>query len=123
MRNLTMLVLVSAGCMLVCGCAAKKDAAAAPEVVKTAPATKAPEGKTTAAAIARDKNGKIIASNTQCPLMNEHPVRATTSEDSVRLWRGKTVGFCCQDCAEGWDAMGEKERDEAFAAVMKSPTK
>lgn len=124
MRKEALIVLAGLGCVGLCGCASKKNAATtAPEVVKSAEADKAVGGKTTATAIARDKSGKIIAANSRCPLMNEHPVRPSTSEDAVRVWRGKTVGFCCLDCAEGWDAMGEKERDEALAVVMKTPGK
>lgn len=53
--------------------------------------------------------------NRMCPVMPEHDVPDSMAVTVV--WKGKTVAFCCEDCAETWDKMSTAEKDRAVAAV------
>ncbi|GMV25185.1 MAG: hypothetical protein AMXMBFR58_12160 [Phycisphaerae bacterium] len=52
--------------------------------------------------------------NANCPFSN-HPV----SPDATATYHGKTVGFCCKDCADKWGKMTDAERDAALAKMPK----
>jgi hypothetical protein len=68
---------------------------------------------------------KVKVVNAWCPLMMEHPiVNYMANPDCVREYRGMKVGFCCDDCGPGWDAMSEKDKATALAkARAKAPPK
>ena len=48
--------------------------------------------------------------NRRCPTMQEHRI----DPHEVYLYKGVAIGFCCPDCAEGFRAMSEAERDEVL---------
>lgn len=59
-------------------------------------------------------SGKPV--NMQCPLMLDHPVKAKTPPTAE--WKGQTVGFCCADCVDGWNALSAADKDKALAAAV-----
>lgn len=61
-----------------------------------------------------------VAANKICPVMPEHEVRKALNETVSRVWNGKLVGFCCTDCVDAWDAMDEKQRQEAWDIAEKT---
>ncbi len=48
--------------------------------------------------------------NANCPFSG-HPVANGATAD----YNGKTVGFCCADCAKKWSGMTDAQRDAALA--------
>lgn len=54
--------------------------------------------------------------NTACPMMLDHPVKAKSPPTAE--WKGKTVGFCCADCVDGWNALSPAEKDKALADAI-----
>ncbi len=52
--------------------------------------------------------------NSKCPFSG-HGVAAGATAD----YKGKTVGFCCKDCATKWAGMSDADRDAALAKVTK----
>ena len=105
---------------LVCGLALLLTACESGQPAKPASSTSAP---TTAAAPSNVKpaagaDGKVAVVNAFCPIENEHPVKdGRVAVDLVRMWRGQAVGFCCEDCPAGWDALSAGEKDAALAKV------
>ena len=55
--------------------------------------------------------GARYADNDNCPVKGGKVSRSLPTAE----WRGKKVGFCCGGCQERWNAMGEAEKESAFA--------
>ncbi|MFZ4574014.1 MAG: hypothetical protein ACOYN0_06430 [Phycisphaerales bacterium] len=53
-------------------------------------------------------------SNARCPIMPDLDIDGQTSV----VWRSKRVGFCCAECIEKWDRLGDAEKDAALAEAM-----
>lgn len=54
--------------------------------------------------------------NKVCPMMPDHPVKE--KKPTTVAWKGKTVGFCCGDCVDGWNKLSDAEKDKALAGAM-----
>ena len=52
--------------------------------------------------------------NPRCPMMPDLDVDGQTSV----VWRGKRVGFCCAECIDKWDRLGDAQKDAALAEAM-----
>lgn len=68
-------------------------------------------------------DGRVRVVNAFCPVMEEHPVGTDKAPymalpENVRTYRGKKIGFCCDDCPAQWDAMTDADRDASLARVM-----
>lgn len=119
MRNIltfasVLAVMVAGGCQER-GKPAKEAAAPAP----AQPAPAEPKAAESAMPTA-DAEGKVAVANAFCPMMEEHPVKGGRSPvELVRMWRGQALGFCCEDCPEGWDVLSDAEKDAAMAKVVK----
>lgn len=59
-------------------------------------------------------DGLVAVGNAYCPLEPEHPVKPRVRPENARLWKGKAVGFCCEDCPEAWDAMTPEQRNDVL---------
>jgi len=65
-------------------------------------------------------DGRVNVVNAFCAVMDEHPVGTDKAPymalpENVRTYRGKKVGFCCDDCPAQWDAMTDADRDASLA--------
>ncbi len=81
------------GCVCLAGCASEKKTAAA-ETTKPVAA--------------------MGAINSKCPISGEAIDGKTTAS-----FQGKTVGFCCGNCASKWNAMSDADKQAKFAAATK----
>ena len=101
------IVGVSAGCKSSGGASAKRDE-------QCIPADSAMAGKPVG-----DARGKIAVVNAKCPVMPAHAVAGKmASPECVVEYKGKKVGFCCDDCVPQWEAMSEAEKAAALAKAM-----
>lgn len=55
----------------------------------------------------KDSGSAMTASNTVCPVSG----RAMDPEAPTREYKGRTVGFCCDDCPKKWDTSTDAQRD------------
>ncbi|MBL0927708.1 MAG: hypothetical protein IBJ11_08660 [Phycisphaerales bacterium] len=53
--------------------------------------------------------------NAECPVM-EHPI----DPNEFVMYKGKKIGFCCEDCSQAWKTKSDAERDELLAKVKKA---
>lgn len=81
------------GCVCLAGCASEKSANA---TEKTTPVA------------------AMGAVNSKCPISGEAIDGKTTAS-----FQGKTVGFCCANCASKWNAMSDGDKQAKFAAATK----
>lgn len=115
MRLMTTLALCAGICVFA-GCGEeeakkdKKDAGTPKAAAKTmAGKTEAGDKKETEA-----KSAKAV--NAMCPMMGE----AVTDDGGRVEWEGKTVGFCCEGCIEGWNKLSDEQKKTKLAGAMKA---
>jgi len=53
--------------------------------------------------------------NDVCPIRGKE----VDPEAPTRVWRGQTIGFCCEDCDAKWDEKSEAEKDEFLAKFVR----
>lgn len=100
--------LAAPAALMLAGCARSEPAAGG--------AGDAPMGASVAAA----SDGKVAVANDFCPVMDEHPVKGgRATPELTRRYKGHTLGFCCDDCPEQWDAMDAAEKDAQLAKVLR----
>jgi len=56
--------------------------------------------------------------NVRCPIDGAKIDPASVPEAQTRQWKGKTVGFCCANCAAAWDKLTDEQKDQQLKAVM-----
>jgi hypothetical protein len=57
----------------------------------------------------------LTSVNTHCPIMGSE-----VTDDGGRVeWNGKTVGFCCPQCIDGWNELSEEEKEAKLMAAGK----
>ena len=49
--------------------------------------------------------------NSHCPVMGGE----VTEDGGTVEWNGRTVGFCCPDCIEEFEALSDEEKEAALA--------
>lgn len=54
--------------------------------------------------------------NKVCPMMLEHDV--PEKDAATVAYKGKTVGFCCADCIDGWEKMSDAKKDKMLAEAI-----
>ncbi len=54
--------------------------------------------------------------NKYCIIMDEHPVRADAQ--TTVMYKGQAVGFCCEDCIDGWQKMSDAQKDAALKKAI-----
>jgi hypothetical protein len=104
MRQIRFLAAGVVGVTVLTGCATEGSAHREASTAGPAALTDATVVKT---------NQKPI--NRRCPTMQEHRI----DPHEVYLYKGVAIGFCCPDCAEGFRAMSETERDEVLEIARK----
>jgi hypothetical protein len=67
-----------------------------------------------AAAAAAATTSKPV--NKYCIIMDEHPVRADAQ--TTVMYKGQAVGFCCEDCIDGWQKMSDAQKDAALKKAI-----
>lgn len=68
------------------------------------------------ASTSKSASASGMPANKVCVVVPDHPVKE--KNPTTVQWKGKTVGFCCPDCIEDWNAMSEGEKEKAYAAAM-----
>lgn len=115
MRTILSTTLLGIAAILSVGCqATSKDTTQAPP--SSAGTLAGPSAATP------DSDGRVRVVNAFCPIMDEHPVARgkdpyLTLSENVREYRGRKIGFCCEDCPPQWDALTEAQKTEAWAKV------
>ncbi len=58
--------------------------------------------------------------NDRCPIAGSHSVGKDRVQDValVRDFRGKKVGFCCENCLPVWDKLSDERKQAALDAAM-----
>jgi hypothetical protein len=49
-------------------------------------------------------------------MMLEHDV--PEKDAATVAYKGKTVGFCCADCIDGWEKMSDAKKDKMLAEAI-----
>ncbi|MBI1249408.1 hypothetical protein GC197_16405 [bacterium] len=55
----------------------------------------------------------VMTVNHHCPIMGGE----VTADGGKTEWNGKTIGFCCSDCAPKWEALSDEQKTEKLAAA------
>ena len=58
----------------------------------------------------------IVAVNDLCPIMGGN----VTKDGGTASWKGKTIGFCCPECIEQWEALSEADKETKLASADKN---
>ena len=90
-------VLFSAAALMIAGCSAPAETGSTP--------ASDPDGDTT-----------VAASNTHCPIMGGK----VTADGGSAEWQGKTIGFCCPECIEKWEALSDEAKGAKLAEASKA---
>ena len=61
---------------------------------------------------------KIRTVNTICPVEGGDFEQGSRTAAESRTWKGKTVGFCCEDCGVKFDAMSAAEKDKTMSMAQ-----
>jgi YHS domain-containing protein len=72
------------------------------------------EAKFKACGAADQKMVKV--DNARCPIMNM--AVSEVPEQNAREYKGKKIGFCCNDCPAAWDKLSDAEKEKKFALAM-----
>lgn len=56
--------------------------------------------------------------NRLCPIMYEEGHTVPQEDAATVRHKGKTVGFCCEDCINAWNRLSDAEKDRALSAAM-----
>lgn len=58
----------------------------------------------------------VAATNARCPIMPDLDADGQTFVE----WKGRRVGFCCAECIERWDRLGDDQRARLLEAATPS---
>jgi hypothetical protein len=58
---------------------------------------------------------KVTTVNTVCPIEGGSFKQGSRDVSETRTWKGKTIGFCCEDCPEAFDKMSPADKDKVLA--------
>lgn len=107
-------VLTLAGLLAIAGCAntnkecctdgAKADSKAA--------------ATTTAAAPARNAEGRIITVNSLCPIGEDDFGSKDRPDALARTYNGQSIGFCCDHCVTKFDKMDDAHKSGVLKAAQ-----
>jgi len=60
-----------------------------------------------------------VVANDRCPIMGSRIDPSAVTENLIREWKGKRIGFCCAGCPDTWDKLSEQEKEAKLQAVMR----
>ena len=63
-------------------------------------------------------SSKVEFANDKCPMLGGEPMQQLTA-----VYKGMTIGFCCDGCPQKWAALSDAEKATRFEKVKKSDHK
>ena len=59
--------------------------------------------------------------NATCPMMGSPKKADKVTDDSIRVYQGKRIAFCCDRCPEKWDGLSRVQKVAKLAESMSKP--
>jgi hypothetical protein len=69
------------------------------------------------------KPSKVATANTVCPVGGDEFDAAAVPVSLTRVYKGKTIGFCCESCPPAFDKADAAGKDKLLAEAMAHPAK